>query len=43
MPTHEVVAVELTQDDVGDVSELVGLLDQVATEVTSVMAAGHLL
>ena len=27
--THEVVAVELTQDDVGDVSELVGLLDQV--------------
>jgi hypothetical protein len=28
--THEVVAVELTQDDVGDVSELVGLLDQVA-------------
>jgi len=29
--THEVVAVELTPDDVGDVSELVGLLDQVAT------------
>ena len=38
--THEVVAVELTQDDVGDVSELVGLLDQVATGVASVIADG---
>ena len=38
--THEVVAVELTQDDVGDVSELVGLLDQVATRVASVIADG---
>ena len=38
--THEVVAVELTQDDVGDVSELVGLLDQVATQVASVIADG---
>jgi hypothetical protein len=38
--THEVVAVELTQDDVGDVSELVGLLDQVATPVASVIADG---
>ena len=36
--THEVVAVELTQDDVGDVSEIVGLLDQVATRVASVIA-----
>ena len=25
--THEVVAVELTQDDVGDVSEIMALLD----------------
>ena len=38
--THEVVAVELTQDDVGDVSEIVGLLDQVATPVASVIADG---
>ena len=38
--THEVVAVELTQDDVGDVSELVDLLDQVATGVASVIADG---
>jgi hypothetical protein len=30
----------LTQDDVGDVSELVGLLDQVATAVASVIADG---
>jgi hypothetical protein len=36
--TYEVVAVELTQDDVGDVSELVGFLDQVATRVASVIA-----
>ena len=38
--THEVVAVELTQDGVGDVSQLVGLLDQVATRVVSVIADG---
>jgi hypothetical protein len=38
--THEVVAFELTQDDVGDVSEIVGLLDQVATRVASVIADG---
>jgi transposase len=38
--THEVVAVELTQDDVGDVSEIVGLLEQVATPVASVIADG---
>ena len=38
--TREVVAVELTPDDVGDVSELVGLLDQVATQVASVIADG---
>ena len=38
--THEVVAVELTQDNVGDVSELVDLLDQVVAEVASVIADG---
>ena len=38
--THEAVAVELTQDDVGDVSELGGLLDQVATPVASLIADG---
>jgi hypothetical protein len=38
--THEVVAVELTQDDVGDASGLVHLLDQVATGVASVIADG---
>jgi hypothetical protein len=31
MPTHsEIAAVELTPDDGGDVSELSGLLDQIA-------------
>jgi hypothetical protein len=30
----------LTQDDVGDVSELMGLLDQVATGVASLIADG---
>ena len=38
--THEIVAVELTQDDVGDVPEIVGLLDQVVTPVASVIADG---
>jgi transposase len=38
--THEVVAVELTQDDVGDVPQLAGLLDQVVTPVASVIADG---
>ena len=33
--TPEVVAVELTQDDVGDVSQLAKLLDQVTTPVAS--------
>jgi Transposase DDE domain len=36
--THEIVAVELTPDDVGDVSELPGLLEQIDTEVASVTA-----
>jgi len=38
--THEVVAVELTRDDVGDVSQLAKLLDQVTTPVASVIADG---
>ena len=38
--THEVVAVELTLDDVGDVSQLAQLLDQVPTPVASVVADG---
>jgi Transposase DDE domain len=38
--THEIVAVELTLDDVGDVSELPGLLDQVNAEIASVTADG---
>jgi Transposase DDE domain len=38
--THEIVAVELTPDDVGDVSELPGLLDQIDADVASVTADG---
>src|SRR5271170_3643471 len=38
--THEIVAVELTPDDVGDVSDLPGLLDQVDAEIASVTADG---
>ena len=38
--THEVVAVELTPDDVGDLSEVPELLDQVEAEVASVTADG---
>jgi transposase len=38
--THEIVAVELTPDDVGDVSELPGLLDQIDAEVASLTADG---
>jgi hypothetical protein len=37
---HEIVAVELTPDDIGDVSELPGLLDQIDAEVTSLTADG---
>ena len=33
--THEIVAAELTPDDVGDVSELPGLLDQIDTEIAT--------
>jgi transposase len=38
--THEVVAVELTPDDVGDVSEIPDLLDQIDAEVASMTADG---
>ena len=38
--THEIVAVELTPDDVGDLSELPGLLDQIDAEVASLTADG---
>jgi Transposase DDE domain len=38
--THEIVAVGLTPDDVGDVSELSGLLDQIDADVTSLTADG---
>jgi transposase len=38
--THEIVAVELTPDDVGDVSQLSGLLDQIDADVASLTADG---
>jgi len=38
--THEIVAVELTPDDVGDISEVPDLLDQIDAEVASVTADG---
>ena len=38
--TQQIVAVELTPDDVGDVSELLGLLDQIDADVTSLTADG---
>jgi len=38
--THEIVAVELTPDDVGDVSEIPELLDQIDTDVASMTADG---
>jgi DDE family transposase len=38
--THEIVAMELTPDDVGDISEIPNLLDQVDVEVASVTADG---
>jgi hypothetical protein len=39
--THEIVASELTPDDVGDVSEMPGLLDQIDAEVASITADGE--
>jgi hypothetical protein len=38
--THEIVAVELTPDDVGDVSEVSHLLDQIDGDVASMTADG---
>ena len=38
--THEIVAVELTPDDVGDVSEIPELLDQIDADVASMTADG---
>ena len=38
--THEIVASELTPDDVGDVSEVPALLDQLDAEVASMTADG---
>jgi transposase len=38
--THEIVTVELTPDDVGDVSEIPDLLDQIDAEVASMTADG---
>jgi transposase len=38
--THEIVAVELTPDDVGDVSEIPDLLDQIDADIASMTADG---
>jgi transposase len=38
--THEIVAVELTPDDVGDVSEVPDLLDQIDADIASMTADG---
>ena len=38
--TREIVAVELTPDDVGDVSEIPHLLDQIDADVASMTAGG---
>ena len=38
--THEIVASELTPDDVGDVSEMTALLDQIDAEIVSMTADG---
>jgi transposase len=38
--THEIVAAELTPDDVGDVSELPELLDQIEADIASLTADG---
>jgi transposase len=38
--THEIVASELTPDDVGDVSEIPNLLDQIDADVASMTADG---
>jgi hypothetical protein len=38
--THEIIAADLTPDDVGDIAELPELLDQVEAAVASVTADG---
>jgi hypothetical protein len=38
--THEIVAVELTPDDVGDIAELPNLLDQIDDDIASLTADG---
>ena len=38
--THEIVAAELTSDDVGEISELPDLLDQIEADVASMTADG---
>ena len=38
--THEIVAVELTPDDIGDISEIPDLLDQIDADVASMTADG---
>jgi len=38
--THEIVAVELTPDDVGDVTEIPDLLDQIDADIASMTADG---
>ena len=38
--THEIVASDLTPDDVGDISEMPALLDQIDAEVASMTADG---
>jgi hypothetical protein len=38
--THEIVAVELTPDDVGEIAELPDLLDQIDADVASMTADG---
>ena len=38
--THEIVAAELTPDDVGDISALPDLLDQIDDDVSSMTADG---
>jgi Transposase DDE domain len=38
--THEIIAVELTPDDVGDVSEMPELLDQIDADLASLTADG---
>ena len=38
--THEIVAVELTPDDLGDICEMLDLFDQIDADFSSMMADG---